>query len=546
MNIKYSKSLILSPILLALMFIGGFFCSRLLTKSTGKSDTERKFQAILNIIESQYVDQISVDSLLEVTFPLLMSNLDPHSSYIPAKDIDAVNGELEGTFSGVGIQFAIQNDTIIVVEAINEGPSQMAGIKAGDRIVAIDGVNVAGTGIENDDVISKLRGPKGTEVKIAVKPYNSTKVTEHTIKRDDVAVTSIDAAYMATDDIGYVRINKFGSTTYSEFYDALNNLKANGAKDYIIDLRSNTGGFMEMAIMMANEFFERGTPIVFTRGREQSNDEYVISDGYGSFKNARVAVLIDEISASSSEIFSGAIQDNDRGLIIGRRSFGKGLVQRQIELPDHSVLHLTIARYYTPSGRCIQKDYSDIDSYEFDIINRYKHGEAYEVDSIRLNTDDIYHTTHGRTVYGGGGIMPDIFVPNDTVGVTKYYVDVANAGLLQKYALEFVDMNRDTLEDAIDVEDLYSRLPSDYTLLRSLVAYAAENKIPARWSQINNSHNLIVNQLKALIARDVIGMDAYFEISNSIDPTVNEAIDRLKKGDADFPVSIRPDMKQAE
>ncbi len=535
---KYSRTITVLPIIIALTFIGGFLVSNLLHRTPGISETQRKFNSLLNVVQNQYVDPVSVDSLLELAIPLVLNKLDPHSAYIPAKDLQTVNDELEGSFSGVGVQFSIQNDTIMVIEAISDGPSQRAGIASGDRIIAIDGENVAGVGITNEDVFNKLRGEKGTEVKITVKHYNSPKPQEFIVTRDDVPVTSIDAAYMATDSIGYVRVNKFGSTTYSEFYDALSNLRANGAKDYIIDLRSNTGGFMEMAILMVNEFFPKGMPIVYTNGRNASTKDFVVSDGLGSFQNARVAVLIDEISASSSEIFSGAMQDNDRGLIIGRRSFGKGLVQRQLDLPDGSALRLTIARYYTPSGRCIQKDYSDSENYEYEIFDRYTHGEAYELDSIKLNTDEKYLTVGGRTVYGGGGILPDIFVPNDTTGVTRYYVDIVNSGLLQRYAMEFVDMNRKNLEDVIDINDLGSRLPSDYTLLRSFVTFAAKNKVPARWSHINQSHSLIVNQLKALIARDAIGLDAYFEIINSTDTTVKEAIKQIKDSNADYPVTI--------
>lgn len=541
---KYSKTTLLLPLIVAFAFILGFLADSLTRSTTALTDTQRKFQAVLNIISSQYVDEVSIDSLLEATFPSLLSSLDPHSMYISADDLQAANDELEGTFSGVGIQFSIQNDTIVVVEAISDGPSERAGIKAGDRIIAVDGENIAGNGVTTDEVFKMLRGEKGTDVKLTIKHYNSPRPTDFTITRDDIPVTSIDAAYIADDGIGYIRVNKFGATTYNEFYDALSNLKANGAIDYIIDLRSNTGGFMEMAIMMVNEFLERGTPIVFTRGRDKDADEYVISDGYGSFRKSRVAVLIDEITASSSEIFSGALQDNDRGIIIGRRSFGKGLVQRQLDLPDGSALRLTIARYYTPSGRCIQKDYSDMSGYEYELFDRFSNGEIYELDSIHINLDDKYVTPHGRTVYGGGGIMPDIFVPNDTAGVTRYYIDVANAGLLQKYAFEFVDMNRSSLEDVIDISDLENKLPTDYMLLRSFVSYAAQNHIPARWSQINISHNLIVNQLKALIARDIIGMDAYFEIVNAKDPTVVEAIKRLKDGSADFPVSLELDLNK--
>lgn len=536
---KFTDSYYWTPLLAAIAFIGGILCNNLLKTDSGRSTTEKKFQNILNLIQNEYVDVIDVDSLLEETIPGLFSNLDPHSVYISAADIKAVNEELDGSFSGVGIQFALNRDTIAVIEAISGGPAEIVGIKAGDRIIAVDGENVAGTGISNEGVMAMLKGEKGSIVRLSIKRAGAKKALEFDVTRGDIPVTSIDAAYMVTPEIGYVRVNKFGKTTYDEFWQSLNDLNHNGAKDFIIDLRGNTGGFMEMAILMVNELLPAGTQIVYTIGRNAQDDTHVISDGTGAFKNSRVAVLIDEYSASSSEIFAGAIQDNDRGLIIGRRSFGKGLVQRQIDLPDNSAIRLTVARYYTPSGRCIQKDYSDGAAYENDIYERYNHGEAFDIDSVRQNTDLQFTTLHGRTVYGGGGIMPDIFVPNDTIGFTGYFINVANAGLLQRYTLEFADMNRSNLNNADSVDDILRLLPSDDTLLRSFVSFAASNGIPARWYYINISRNLIINQLKALIARDILGIGAYYEIINRSDPTVKKAIEKLTDGDADFPITDR-------
>lgn len=543
---KFTDSYYWTPLLAAIAFIGGILCNNLLKTDSGRSTTEKKLQNILNLIQNEYVDVVDVDSLIEKTIPRLFTNLDPHSVYIPAADIKAVNEALDGSFSGIGIQFALNRDTIAVIESISDGPAERVGIKAGDRIIAVDGENVAGVGITNEQVTGKLKGEKGSIVNLSIKRAGTKKTLEFEVTRGDIPVTSIDASYLVTPEIGYIKINKFGRTTYDEFWQSLNELSHNGARDYIIDLRGNTGGFMEMAILMVNEFLPGGTQIVYTIGRNRQDDSHVISDGTGAFKGSRVTVLIDEFSASASEIFAGAIQDNDRGLIIGRRSFGKGLVQRQIDLSDNSAIRLTVARYYTPSGRCIQKDYSDEIAYENDIYDRYTHGEAYDIDSVRQNTDLQFMTLHGRTVYGGGGIMPDIFVPNDTIGFTGYFINVANAGLFQRYTLEFADMNREDLNAANSVDDILQLLPSDDTLLRSFVSFAASNGIPARWYYINISRNIILNQLKALIARDILGVGAYYEIINKTDPNVSEAIKRLKNGDADFPIKYNGDIAAHE
>ncbi|MBD5247476.1 MAG: S41 family peptidase [Barnesiella sp.] len=534
---RLTKAYIWIPLLAAIAFIGGIFTSDLLNTRGGRSEGEKKLSNLLNLIGNEYVDVINTDSLIEQTLPFLLSNLDPHSVYIPAEDLQKVNEELDGSFCGVGVSFSIFNDTIYVLESVSGGPAERVGIKAGDRIIAVDGENVAGTGIANDDVFKLLRGERGSEVKLMIKRNGASAPLEYNVVRGDIPVNSIDASYLVSDDIGYIKVNKFGRTTYDEFFQSLFALRDAGAQDYIIDLRGNTGGLLETSVLMANEFLPRGFKVVETRGRRPQENSTVVSDGYGAFKDSRITVLIDEISASSSEIFAGAIQDNDRGLIIGRRSFGKGLVQHQIDLPDGSAVRLTVARYYTPSGRCIQKDYSDAKDYEYDLYNRYTSGEAFEADSIKFDDTKQFTTRSGRVVYGGGGITPDIFVPNDTVGITKYYVNVSNRGLLQNFAIDYVDNNRSRLEEAFDVNELVSMLPSDLQLVQQFARFAKTHGVDPQWSYINNSAPLIVNQLKALIARDILGLSAYYEITNELDTTVMSAIEQLREGKADFPIT---------
>lgn len=540
---RLTKGYIWIPLVAAMAFVGGILAGTLLHHQGGRSDGEKKLSNLLNLIGNEYVDVVDTDSLIEKSLPHLLSSLDPHSVYIPAQDLQMVNEELDGSFSGVGVHFTINNDTINVLEATSGGPAERVGIKAGDRIIAVNGENVAGTGITNEEVFKLLRGERGSNVKLTVKRNNTPAPIDFEVTRGDISVTSIDADYIVADSIGYIRVNKFGRTTYDEFFQALFALRDAGAKDYIVDLRGNTGGLLETSVLMANEFLPRGQKIVETKGRRAQENSTVISDGYGAFKDSRITVLIDETSASSSEIFAGAIQDNDRGLIIGRRSFGKGLVQNQIDLPDGSAVRLTVARYYTPSGRCIQKDYSDAESYENDLIDRYSRGEAFEADSIKFDDTKQFVTMHGRKVYGGGGITPDIFVPNDTTGITKYYINVFNQGLLQKFALEYVDNNRPKLEEAFDVNELMSMLPGDLQLIQQFVKFTKENGVNTQWSYINISAPLIVNQLKALIARDILGLSAYYEITNLMDTTVMSAIEQLRAGKADFPIT---DSKEAK
>ncbi|MDE5650326.1 MAG: S41 family peptidase, partial [Duncaniella sp.] len=506
MNNRLKNTSVWVPLALAAALVGGMWIGKSFLNNSGKWDSKAKLETIMRIIENNYVDDIDSDSLLEASFPGLLSRLDPHSVYIPARDLRGVNEELEGSFSGIGISFNLLNDTINVLEVISGGPSEKVGLLPGDRIVTINDSVVAGMGWSDVKVRSSLRGEKGTVVKLGIKRPTSRKLLDFEVTRGDIPVTSIDAAYIIRPGVGYVKINKFGASTYSEFLNSMVSLIADGAEKFIIDLRGNGGGFMEPAVLMANEFLPGGSPIVSMKGKTTRDTSPTLSDGSGTFRDLELVVLLDEISASASEIFAGAIQDNDRGLVIGRRSFGKGLVQNQMELPDSSAIRLTIARYYTPSGRCIQKTYAPGTDYDRDIINRYEHGEFYNVDSIKLNKDLAFTTLHGRTVYGGGGIMPDLFVPNDTTGVTSYYLNVLNAGLIQKYTFDYTDRNRQRLSAGKTTDELLSMLPDDDTLLQDFVSYSQKAGIAPRWYYINISRDLIVNSLKAMIARNVLGV----------------------------------------
>lgn len=529
------------PMIAAIAFGAGLLAGALFFGMGGTSKVSSKIDTIMKYISAQYVDNVDTDSLLESSISDIIAKLDPHSVYIPAADLQAANEDLDGSFSGIGIQFNTLTDTITVLEVISGGPSEKVGIMPGDRIITIDDTIAAGKKWTNEQIISRLRGPKDTKVKLGVKRDTSSKLLSFEVTRGDIPVTSIDAAYIASPGIGYVKVNKFGRTTYSEFLSSLTTLRDQGAKDFIVDLRGNSGGFMEMAILMANEFLEAGAPIVSTHGRTPDVESATMADGNGSFKDAAITVLIDEFSASASEIFAGAMQDNDRGLVIGRRSFGKGLVQRQIDLPDGSAIRLTTARYYTPSGRCIQKTYAlgDKDTYDLDIVNRFNHGEAFSADSVKLDMSQEFKTIAGRTVFGGGGIMPDIFVANDTTGVSTYYLNVMNAGLLHRYAFNYVDHRRPTLSKAKTVDQLMALLPSDDALLQDFADFAYnEGGIPPRWYYINLSQNLIVSQLKGLIARDVLGTWGYYKVTNADDNTVQRALSEMVAGHARVPITV--------
>lgn len=539
MNKKIKNLAVWVPLTIAVAFAAGLLVGAVMFKSAPNWNSREKINEIMDLVETEYVDIVNTDSILEESIQDILAKLDPHTVYIPAKDLEQTNETLEGSFGGIGVVFNMMTDTATVVEVVSGGPAEKVGMLAGDRIISVNDSVIAGIKIDSEKVKKRLKGPHGTTVKLGVKRSNATELLTFEVTRGDIPQTCIDAAYIIEPNVGYMRINRFSRTTYMEFLNSMVQLAADGAKKYIIDLRGNTGGYMEPALLMANEFLERDMPIVSTQGRNGARHSSVNADGTGGFRDAELVVIIDEGSASASEIFAGAIQDNDRGLIVGRRSFGKGLVQTPIELKDSSAIRLTTARYYTPSGRCIQKAYTpgSYDAYEMEVYDRFSHGESFSADSVKLDKSQIYNTASGREVYGGGGIMPDIFVAGDTTGITSYYVKVFNAGMLHRFSFNFVDSNREYLNKAKTVADLLALLPNDDTLLNVFVEFArAKGNIPPRWYYINISRDLIVRQLKSLIASDILGQAALFEVSNSTDETVIRALKELSQGSAKFPI----------
>lgn len=545
MRIKHN-SIIWYPLVISIAIVLGIVIGNYISTKKFTLDKDRKINAVLNLIQSEYVDSIDVKDLVEQAIPAIIGNLDPHSYYIPASDIRAENEKLDGSLSGIGVSFFMMNDSANVDQVIPNGPAEKVGMLAGDRIISVNGESIVGGTLTAEGIRSKIRGEKGTKVRIGVKRNTSKKTLTFTITRDDIPMNTIDVSYMLDDKTGYIKIAQFGKNTYDEFFAALSKLKKDGASRYIVDLRGNPGGYMEMAILMVNEFLEQGELIVYTKGRKEREDIQVWSDDQGSFHDAQVAVLIDEYSASASEIMAGALQDNDRGLVVGRRSFGKGLVQKQIYLPDSSAIRLTIARYYTPSHRCIQKDYTlgDEDDYSKELYDRYTHGELYSADSIKVDKSRIFRTANGRIVYGGGGIVPDIFVPNDTTGITTYYRAVANLGLLQQYVYTYVDINRDQLKNVKTVKQLMGMMPSDDALTYDFVCYARDNGVPMRWYYINLSRSLIARQLRALVIRDVLGSEEFYRYYNRTDNTVNAALKALNDGKGKFPITLTSTKKK--
>ena len=525
------------PLLIAFALVLGIFIgSKFASKST--IDLDRKINNILGIVADEYVESVNMDSLVELAIPDIIAQLDPHSVYISAKDYEQANEELNGNFCGIGISFQVMEDTINVIEVIPGGPSEKVGIANGDKIISVDGKNFTGEKINPNLVKEQLRGPKNSVVKLGVKRATSAKTLYFTVTRGDIPIKSVDAAYMIDKNTGYVKVNQFGRNTYDEFVAALSVLKNEGAKRYIVDLRDNGGGYMEIAVAMANEFLPKDNLIVSTKGRYKKNDTSVYSDGNGSYQDAEIVVLINEFSASASEIFAGAMQDNDRGLVIGARSFGKGLVQREFKLSDNSAIRLTIARYYTPTGRCIQKDYKlGQAAYERELINRFNNGELDYRDSIKVDKSKMYKTPHGRIVYGGGGIIPDIFVPRDTVGFTSYYYAVVNAGLIQNYVLKYVTAHKAKFKNVKDYKDVIRLLDDNTQLLNDFVNFAAKHDVPARWYYINQSRDLLLNDLKAFVARDLLGQKAFYPIYNRNDKTIEAALKALNKHKAAFPLT---------
>ena len=530
----------LMPFLLAIclvagILIGTFYTNHFSGNKLGIINTSsNKLNALLHIIDEQYVDTVSMFNLVEEAMPQILAELDPHSSYIPAKDLEAVNSDLKGSFSGIGVQFTIQDDTIHINSVIQGGPSEKVGLLAGDRIVEVDDSSFVGKIVTNSEAMRRLKGEKGSKVKLGIYRPGEKEILHFTVVRGDIPVKSIDAAYMINDKFGYVKVNKFGETTYPELLVALAQLSQANCKGMIIDLRGNTGGYMAAAIQMVNEFLPNNKLIVYTEGRKSPRENYT-SNGTGSSQTMPLIVLMDEGSASASEIFAGAIQDNDRGTIIGRRSFGKGLVQQPIEFSDGSAIRLTIARYYTPSGRCIQKpsEKGNDAEYEMDIITRYEHGEFFSADSIKQNIKEIYHTSLGRTVYGGGGIMPDIFVPQDTTGMTSYYRMAATRGLIVRYTLDYTDKNRNKLKEYDTPQKMEAYLKTQ-NLLEKFAEYAEKKGLKRRNILMYKSKQLFEESLYGNIIYNMLGIEAYITYSNLTDKTVQKALEILEKGES-FP-----------
>lgn len=517
------------------VIVGTFYANHFSGNKLGIINTSsNKLNALLRIIDDQYVDTVKMSELVEEAMPLILSELDPHSSYIPAKDLQAVNSELKGSFSGVGIQFTIQDDTIHVNSVIEGGPSEKVGLLAGDRIVEIDDSVFVGKIVNNNEAMRRLKGEKGSKVKLGVYRPGEKNLLYFIVVRGDIPTKSIDATYMINDKFGYVNVNKFGETTYPELLIALAKLNQANCQGLILDLRGNTGGYMAAAIQMINEFLPNNRLIVYTQGRKEPRKDYT-SNGTGSNQKMPLVVLTDEGSASASEIFAGAIQDNDRGTIVGRRSFGKGLVQQPIEFSDGSAIRLTIARYYTPSGRCIQKPYDkgNDSEYEMDIITRYEHGEFFSADSIKQNTKEIYHTVLGRQVYGGGGIMPDIFVPQDTTGMTSYFRMAATRGLIVRYTFDYTDKNRTILQKYTTADEMEAYLKKE-NLLNKFATYAETKGLKRRNNLMYKSKDLFEKSLYGNVIYNMLGKEAYIKYLNKTDKTVLKALDVLEKGES-FP-----------
>ena len=488
---------------------------------------------LLHLIDDQYVDKVNIDSLVDVAIPQILADLDPHSVYISAKEAQAVADDLKGSFSGVGIEFTIRKDTIHVQNVVKNGPAQRAGILAGDKIVSVDGKPFVGKIVTNEEAMRRLKGPKDTKVKLGVMRYGQKAVKYFTVTRGDIPQKSITATYMLDKNTGYIKVKSFGETTYPEMLIALAKLSQEGFTNLVIDLRDNTGGYMNSAIQMANEFLPKDKLIVYTIGRKSPRQDFP-SDGHGSYQKIPLVVLINEGSASASEIFAGAMQDNDRATIIGRRSFGKGLVQQQLSFPDGSMIRLTIARYYTPSGRCIQKPFTagDNKDYEEDLLTRYQHGEFFSQDSIKHH-GPAYHTSIGRTVYGGGGITPDIFVAEDTLGMTSYYKQAAMSGLILQYAFTYTDNNRPKLNTYKDMMSLSKYLVSQNTV-EQFAAYADHNGLKRRNLMIRKSHKLLERFINSRIIYNMLDDEAWTEYINADDPAIAKALSVFRENAA-FP-----------
>lgn len=516
------------------IMIGSFFANRFSGNRLNVINSgSNRITNLLRIIDDMYVDKVDIDSLVEDAMPKILAELDPHSVYISAKDVQSTTDDLKGSFSGIGVEFIIRQDTIRVQNVIKNGPAERAGMLAGDKIISVDGKNFVGKIVTNEEAMRRLKGPKDTKVKVGVVRYGHEKPVYMTITRGEIPTKSITSVYMLDDKTGYIKIKNFGETTYTELLIALAQLSQEGFTNLVIDLRDNVGGYLDSAVQMANEFLPKNKLIVYTEGRKSPRREYR-TNGQGSYQDIPLVVLINEGSASASEIFAGAMQDNDRGTIIGRRSFGKGLVQQQIAFPDGSMIRLTIARYYTPSGRCIQKPYTigDSEDYAQDIVARYQHGEFFNQDSIK-HVGPAYHTTLGRAVYGGGGITPDIFVPEDTIGMTSYYKQAAMSGLILQFAFNYTDNNRQKMQQFKELLELESYLKKQ-NMVEQFATYANSHGLQRRNLLIRKSHTLLERYIDSRVIYNMLDEQAWNQYLNADDNVIKKALE-VFKNNAAFP-----------
>lgn len=492
-----------------------------------------KLTKVVSYIGSDYIEPISQDSLAELAIPAILEKLDPHSAYLPAREFKQVEEPLQGEFDGIGVVFNMATDTVIILNVIPSGPSQKAGILAGDRIIKVNDTLIAGQKISQTEVMKRLRGPRGTKVDLTLERKDISEPVVVTVTRDAIPLNSVEAATMMTDKVGFIRLSQFARTSFREVKSAVDTLRKQGMTALILDLRGNSGGFLDQAILIANEFLERGKLIVYTEDRHKQRIRQY-SDGTGSATDIEIAVLIDESSASSSEILAGALQDNDRGTIIGRRSFGKGLVQSQIPFEDGSALRMTVAKYYTPTGRSIQKPYTagDEEGYHMDIVNRYNHNEFFSADSIHFADSLKFTTPKGKVVYGGGGIMPDIFIPLDTTNMSKYYLEVSGRNILYRYTIEYADAHRRELNAAKSLKDLEHMFNADKGMFDRFISYAAKSGVKPNYKQIATSRKIMESQLRAYIARNSeFDSSAFYYFICPIDNALLTAIKTLENND---------------
>ena len=531
-EIKNTKYQIGLPLVLCIGLAAGVLIGTSLggRAVVGDSSDIRKLKEVLSLVKNEYVDETTTDVLVEDAISHLLTKLDPHSSYISANDRESANEDLRGNYEGIGIEFNIFHDTLVVVTPLSGGPSETVGLRSGDKIVKVDTTNIAGIKLANSDVMKYLKGPKGTKVRVEVVRKNTKQPLVFTIKRDRIPQFSLDASYMLDKEIGYIKINRFAQTTHEEFQTALEKLKKEGMKKLVLDLQSNPGGYMNQAIDLADEFLPEGNKIVFTKGHDKKFNTDALSTSKGEFETGDLIVLVNEGSASASEILAGALQDNDRAMIVGRRSFGKGLVQSPFDLSDGSELRLTISRYYTPSGRSIQKPYGSSDQeYSKDIVKRYKHGEFFNADSIKFNDSLKYKTANGRTVYGGGGIMPDYFVPLDTTLNSRYLNELYISNSIQEYTFDYAGVHKVTLEK-MGYQKFLKNFLVTTEMLESLTVVGKRNKIAPDYKDLEKNKRIFQIHIKSQIARKIWGNNGFFPVFNETNEVLDQAIklfDRL-------------------